>query len=77
MSLSEDEIVQAAMALPTGARAELADSLLESLRGLDETEIDPAWVAELERRIDDYDSGRVKGIPADEVLRPRHSENAR
>ena len=27
----------------------------------------PEWVAEINRRIDDLESGRVKGIPAEEV----------
>ena len=62
----EDE----AMRLPARARARLAERLLASL---DEEPIDPdaerLWAAEAERRAEELASGRVKGIPADKVLR--------
>jgi hypothetical protein len=38
------EILSAALALPTEARAMLADRLLESLNGLDQKRIDALWV---------------------------------
>jgi len=63
-----DEIMSAALALPPGARAMLADHLLESLDGPDQKEIDAAWAEEIERRIRAIDEGRVKLIPGDEVL---------
>ena len=51
-------------------RARLAARLLASL---DEEPIDPdaerLWAAETERRAEELASGRVKGIPADKVLR--------
>ena len=62
----EDE----AMRLPARARARLAERLLASL---DEEPTDPdaerLWAAEAERRAEELASGRVKGIPADKVLR--------
>jgi putative addiction module component (TIGR02574 family) len=75
MSLTQEQIVEAALSLSPQARAELADRLLTSLNGPEQAEIDQAWAEECERRIDDYDAGRVKGIPAEEVLRPRKSQN--
>jgi putative addiction module component (TIGR02574 family) len=74
MSLTEEQIAEAALSLSPQARAELADRLLISLGGPEQAEIDRAWAEECERRIDDYDAGRVKGIPAEEVLRPRTSQ---
>jgi putative addiction module component (TIGR02574 family) len=52
-------------------RAELAGSLIASLE--DEEDSDPAaveqaWADEIRRRLADYDAGRTKAIPADEVF---------
>jgi putative addiction module component (TIGR02574 family) len=63
-----EEIMSAALALPPGARAMLADHLLESLDAPNQEEIDAAWAEEIERRMRDIDEGRVKLIPGDEVL---------
>lgn len=55
------------LALPSPDRARLAELLLASLE-----ERDPgapaAWEAELERRSADLASGRVAGIPAEDVF---------
>jgi len=60
----ESEVLQ----LPTAARARLAERLLASL----DTETDPQneelWLAEAERRLDEIENGRAKGIPADRVI---------
>jgi putative addiction module component (TIGR02574 family) len=63
-----EEIMRSALALSPGARAMLADHLLESLDGADPKEIDAAWAEEIECRIRAIDEGRVKLIPGDEVL---------
>ena len=47
----------------------IAERLYESLHGPNDAEYDPAFVAELNRRIEDIQSGKVKGVPADEVFR--------
>ena len=65
---SFEEIMRAALALPPGARAMLADHLLESLDDPNQTEIDAAWAEEIDRRIRDIDEGKVKLIPGEEVL---------
>ena len=65
---SYEEIMRSALALPPGARAMLADHLLESLDDPEQKEIDAAWAEEIERRIRAIDEGRVKLIPGDEVL---------
>ena len=69
-----EEIMRSALALPAGARAVLADHLLESLDGPDQKEIDAAWAEEIERRIREIDEGRVKLIPGDEGLAELRSQ---
>ncbi len=63
-----EEVMRAALALPPGARAMLADHILESLDDPNQTKIDAAWAEEIERRIRDIDEGKVKLIPGEEVL---------
>jgi putative addiction module component (TIGR02574 family) len=68
MSDNYDEILSAALSLPPGARAMLADHLLESLDAEDQKRIDAIWAEEAERRVRAIDEGRVELIPGDEVL---------
>jgi putative addiction module component (TIGR02574 family) len=63
-----EEIISAAMALPPGARATLAEHLLDSLNGDDQRRIDALWAVEIERRIREIDEGSVTPIPGDEVM---------
>lgn len=62
-----DEIVRQALALDENDRAEVAARLLDSL---EEDAEEDAWVAELERRAVELESGAVQGI-AWEDLRER------
>lgn len=52
--------------LPIDMKLELIDHLLESISPSNE-EIDDAWMEEVERRIDEVESGEVKLIPLEEV----------
>lgn len=64
---SQFETVEAqALKLTTEERAQLADRLITSI--FDDHEIESAWAAEVERRIDDIESGRAKLIPATESI---------
>jgi putative addiction module component (TIGR02574 family) len=64
---NELEIVEAqALKLSPKERAELADRLLASL--FKDNEIEEAWAVEVERRIDEIESGRAKLIPAAEAI---------
>jgi len=49
-------------------RAFLADRLLSSLDGEVLSEVDAAWVAEAERRYQEYKDGKREGIPAENVF---------
>ena len=55
-----------ALKLTSGERAALAQRLLASLD--EDTEIEEAWAAEVERRIADVESGVVQVIPISEAL---------
>jgi putative addiction module component (TIGR02574 family) len=63
-----DEVEQDALALPAKDRAELAQDLLATLDPGDDADVEEAWIAEAERRYQEYRSGKVKLIPADEAL---------
>jgi len=68
MSANFEEILSAALSLSPGARAMLADHLLESLDDEAQKRIDAMWAEEAERRAKAIDEGRAKLIPGDEVL---------
>ena len=68
MSLTVEQIAEEALALPSEARALLADRLAESLDPLEEGYARELWVNEALRRRDDVRSGSVQTIPGDEAL---------
>ena len=68
MSMNVEQIAEEALALPSEARALLADRLVESLDPAEDAEIRKLWIAEACRRRDDVRSGRVQTIPGDEAL---------
>ncbi|HEU4710356.1 MAG TPA: addiction module protein [Pyrinomonadaceae bacterium] len=63
-----EEIISAALALPPGARAMLAEHLMESLDAEDQERIDARWAQEAERRDKEIDDGTVTPIPGEEVM---------
>ena len=68
MSDELEALIQGGLRLPTAARARLANRLLESLANEDLDAAEEAeWAAELARRVEDVESGRVKGVPWEEV----------
>jgi len=66
--MSIEQMAEEALALPSEARALLADRLVESLDPAEDGQIRQLWAAEARRRLEDVRSGRVKTIPGDEVL---------
>lgn len=62
-SLTAEQIREAAMSLPPEERELMAEALIASLP------LDPALEATIERRYEEMRSGKVKGIPAEEVVR--------
>jgi putative addiction module component (TIGR02574 family) len=65
MMLQPQEILEAALQLPQDQREVLVDKLAASLELGDLGEY---WEAEIQRRIEDVDAGRVPTVPADEVF---------
>jgi putative addiction module component (TIGR02574 family) len=65
------EVVEAqALTLPPEERAQLADRLITSL--FEDHEIETSWAEEVERRIEEIESGRATLIPAaDSIARAR------
>ena len=68
MNTTVEQIAEEALALPSEARALLADRLVESLDPAEDGHVRRLWAAEAIRRRDDVRSGRVATIPGDEAL---------
>ena len=57
------------LSLPISSRAFLADRLVESIDDYADPEVEAAWGEEIERRLREYEEGKVEGIPSEEVFR--------
>lgn len=68
MYLTVEQIAEEALALPSEARALLADRLVESLDPAEDGYVHQLWLAEARRRRDDVRSGRTRTISGDEAL---------
>ncbi|WP_333873108.1 addiction module protein [Methylobacter sp.] len=68
MSFTIEQIAEEALALPSDARALLADRLVESLDPLEDVYIRQLWAAEARTRRDDVRSGVVTTIPGQDAL---------
>ena len=64
--MTREEIIAAALALPDDERHALGDALLSD--GAFDDRVADAWCREIQRRLDDIDSGRVQMIPTDEAM---------
>jgi putative addiction module component (TIGR02574 family) len=68
MNTQSQQILRSALALPESDRAEIAASLIHSLDTETDEDVDAAWAAEIQRRIESMDNGEVKLVPWDEVM---------
>ncbi len=68
MSFTIEQIAEEALALPSDARALLADRLVESLDPLEDVYIRQLWAAEARTRRDDVRSGAVATILGQDAL---------
>jgi putative addiction module component (TIGR02574 family) len=66
MPITLDEIVKETRNWPPERVGELVGRLTEDLHASD-LEIEAAWKTEVDRRIEEIQRGKVKGIPAEEV----------
>jgi putative addiction module component (TIGR02574 family) len=62
------ELLKKALALPVDERAALANTLLDSLAGTDES-VQEAWDEEVARRIEDLKAGKAVTVPWDQLHR--------
>lgn len=62
------EIKEMASRLSETERAELALSLIESLDGPADQDVEQAWRLEIERRVGEIERGEVQLVPGDEVF---------
>ena len=66
MPITLDQIVEETRHWPPERVGELLDRLTEDLHG-SEPETEAAWKTEIDRRIAEIESGKVKGVSAEEV----------
>lgn len=67
--MGKRELLEQALKLDPVERLELVDRVLHSLDRPDPV-IDRIWIEEAERRLAAYRAGKVRGIPAEEVVGP-------
>ena len=64
-----DDVLRTACSLDEPERVRLVDDLLSTLSPAEAAPLDDAWLAEIDRRSADLDSGEVQTIPWSEVRR--------
>ena len=77
MPLRVEEITDEALALPSEARALLADRLAESLDPAEDGVIHRLWATEGQRRLQELRSGAVHSIPGEESIERLRAKYAR
>lgn len=65
MHMTVEQIAEEALALPSEARALLADRLVESLDPAEDGYIRQLWLREAKRRVDEVRRGEVQTVPAE------------
>jgi len=63
-----EQIAEDLLRLPSSSRVKLAEKLIESIEGFTTPDIEQTWRVEVDRRIKEYESGAVQGIPAEDVF---------
>ena len=68
-SVIYDDVLRTACSLDEPERVRLVDDLLSTLSPAEAAPLDDAWLAEIDRRSTELDSGTVQTIPWSEVRR--------
>jgi putative addiction module component (TIGR02574 family) len=63
------ELIEQALKLDPTERLRLVDQVLHSLDEPDPT-VEQIWIEEAEKRLAEYRAGKVRGIPAEDVVGP-------
>ena len=61
-------VEQEAMRMAPGRRLRLAEKLMASVDGFATPEIEQAWDKEIARRVEEIQSEKAEGIPAEKVM---------
>jgi putative addiction module component (TIGR02574 family) len=69
MTQRAEQLLEEVLRLSEEERGDFAARLLESLDSGAEDGVDAAWAAEIQKRLQDLDSGQVKPIPLSEAWR--------
>lgn len=69
MSLTAEQVLTAALALPDAARLELIEALIDSVEPADSPPFDESWREVIRRRSDELAAGSVAAVPWAEVKR--------
>ena len=69
MSDLAKKFFEEALLLPVGDRAELVEYLLQSLNTPTQKEIDLLWAEESEKRIAEYEEGKIESLNGENVIR--------
>ncbi len=67
MATKADELISMVESLPIEIKTKLIEKILNSLHPT-QKEIDELWAQEVEKRLNEIRTGKVKPIPADEVF---------
>ena len=69
MSHTAEDVLTNALSLTAEERGKVAATLIESLDEQVDDGADEAWAAEIQRRLDEIDAGKVQLIPWEEARR--------
>lgn len=69
MSMTMQKIESVVLNLDIHSRASLVGKLILSLDEPTGSEVERLWLDEAERRLDDYRTGKVQGIPGNDVFK--------
>jgi len=69
MSKQASQLLEDALSLSPAERAQLAEQILTSLDLAEQSEIDALWAQEAEERLEAFEHGQLKAVPAAEVFR--------
>lgn len=72
MTANAEQVLANALSLPPNERAQLAEQLFASL-DISQDELDRLWAQEADSRIDAYERGEIKAIPASKVFKNIYS----
>ena len=69
MSIDAMQLLQDALKLSEGDRADLAAKLIDSLDPSQDDDVEAAWDKEIQLRVEELRTGQVRGIPWPEARR--------